>query len=42
MRDVKKSTNPDSSAVRTALWRALHVQIDAKPLILEDQIGLNW
>ena len=31
---------PDSTAVRTALWRALHVQADAKPYILEDEIGL--
>lgn len=41
MSNVKKSTNPDTSAVRTALWRALHVQIDAKPHILEDQLGLK-
>lgn len=32
---------PDSSAVRVALWRALHVQIDPPPHILEDQIGLR-
>ena len=31
---------PDSSAVRTALWRALHVEIDAPPHLLEDEIGL--
>ena len=31
---------PDSSAVRTALWRALHVQIDATPHLIEDEIGL--
>lgn len=37
----KNNTSPDSSAVRTALWRALHVQIDAKPHILEDEIGLR-
>ncbi|WP_316836866.1 class I SAM-dependent methyltransferase [Pedobacter nutrimenti] len=37
----KNHTNPDSSAVRTALWRALHVQIDAKPPILADEIGLK-
>lgn len=36
----ENNTSPDSSAVRTALWRALHVQIDAKPHILEDEIGL--
>ena len=31
---------PDSSAVRVALWRALHVQIDAPPHVLEDEVGL--
>lgn len=36
----ENNTSPDSSAIRTALWRALHVQIDAKPHILEDEIGL--
>ncbi|HKI46877.1 MAG TPA: class I SAM-dependent methyltransferase [Balneolales bacterium] len=34
-------TDPDNMAVRTALWRALHVQADAKPHILEDEIGLK-
>jgi methyltransferase (TIGR00027 family) len=32
---------PDNTAVRTALWRALHIQVDAKPHILEDEIGLK-
>ena len=32
---------PDSSAVRTALWRALHVFEDAAPFILEDTIGYD-
>jgi methyltransferase (TIGR00027 family) len=32
---------PDSTAVRTALWRALHVQVDAPPHVLEDEIGLE-
>lgn len=32
---------PESSAVRVALWRALHVQIDPPPHVLEDQIGLK-
>jgi len=31
---------PDSSAVRTALWRALHVEVDAPPHLIEDEIGL--
>ena len=32
---------PDNTAVRTALWRALHMQVDAEPHILEDKIGLK-
>jgi methyltransferase (TIGR00027 family) len=31
----------DSTAVRVALWRALHVEHDASPHILEDLIGLK-
>lgn len=31
---------PDSSAVRVALWRALHVQVDAPPHVIEDEVGL--
>src|SRR3954449_13222294 len=31
---------PDSSAVRTALWRALHVQLDAPPHLIDDEVGL--
>ena len=32
---------PDSTAARVALWRALHVQIDAPPHVLEDTVGLQ-
>ncbi|HEY2023518.1 class I SAM-dependent methyltransferase [Paraburkholderia sp.] len=32
---------PDSTAARVALWRALHVQADAPPHVLEDEIGLQ-
>lgn len=35
------NTAPNSSAVRTALWRGLHGLIDAKPLVIEDSIGLQ-
>jgi methyltransferase (TIGR00027 family) len=31
---------PDSTAVRTALWRAMHVQVDPPPHVLEDEVGL--
>src|SRR5579884_813671 len=32
---------PDNTAVRVALWRALHMQVDPPPHILEDEIGLR-
>jgi len=31
---------PDSTAVRVALWRALHVELDAPPPVLADETGL--
>lgn len=37
----KKIIEPDNTAVRTALWRAIHLQVDEKPYILEDVIGLK-
>ncbi len=37
----KKSITPNSTAVRVALWRALHVQVDSAPHVLEDEIGLK-
>lgn len=33
--------NPDNTAVRTALWRALHIQVDSEPHIFDDEIGLK-
>ena len=35
------TATPDSTAVRTALWRALHTEVDAPPHILDDRIGLQ-
>ena len=32
---------PDNTAVRTALWRALHVEADASPHVFEDTLGLQ-
>ncbi|WP_329460944.1 class I SAM-dependent methyltransferase [Streptomyces sp. NBC_01431] len=32
---------PDNTAVRTALWRAMHLQVDAPPHVVEDEIGLQ-
>ena len=34
-------TKPDHTAVRVALWRALHAQVDAAPHVLEDVVGLR-
>jgi len=31
----------DDTAVRTALWRALHVELDAPPHVLDDTLGLK-
>jgi methyltransferase (TIGR00027 family) len=32
---------PDQTAVRTALWRAIHVGVDAAPHVLVDEVGLR-
>ena len=32
---------PDNTAVRVALWRALHLRVDAPPHVLVDHIGLQ-
>lgn len=40
MRDEPKAA-PDSTAVRVALWRAMHVEMDPPPHVLEDEIGLK-
>ncbi len=36
-----RTVAPDSTAVRVALWRALHVEVDAPPHVLEDTVGLT-
>jgi methyltransferase (TIGR00027 family) len=38
---VDDVTGPESSAERVALWRALHVELDAAPHVLDDVIGLQ-
>jgi methyltransferase (TIGR00027 family) len=35
------SATPDSTAVRVALWRAMHVQVDSPPHVLDDVVGLD-
>lgn len=32
---------PDNTALRTALWRALHVLTDDKPYVIDDCVGLD-
>lgn len=41
MEQNKEIGEPDNTAVRVALWRAMHVQIDAPPHIIEDEIGFK-
>jgi methyltransferase (TIGR00027 family) len=36
-----RAPGPDETAVRVALWRALHVQLDALPHVFEDELGLR-
>ena len=40
MDDVRTAA-PDGTAVRVALWRAMHVQVDPPPHVLEDELGLR-
>jgi len=35
------SAAADSTAVRTALWRALHVLVDPRPHVFSDEVGLR-
>jgi hypothetical protein len=37
----KQIVAPEHTAVRVALWRALHVQIDTEPHVMTDEIGLK-
>ncbi|WP_326622449.1 class I SAM-dependent methyltransferase [Streptomyces decoyicus] len=37
----EQDEGPDSTAVRVALWRAMHVQVDSPPHVIEDEIGLQ-
>ena len=35
------TAGPDSTAVRVALWRAMHVEVDPPPHVFDDVIGLR-
>jgi len=37
----KEIEAPDNTAVRVALWRAMHVEVDPPPHVLVDEIGLK-
>jgi methyltransferase (TIGR00027 family) len=37
----KQTVAPEPTAVRVALWRALHLQADPPPHVFEDEIGLK-
>jgi methyltransferase (TIGR00027 family) len=37
----ERAPTPDDTAVRVALWRAMHVEVDPPPHVLEDEIGLK-
>lgn len=36
-----RSVKPEATAARVALWRAIHVQVDASPPVFNDTIGLQ-
>ena len=38
---IRPGPQPDATAVRVALWRALHVLVDAPPHVVDDLIGLQ-
>lgn len=38
---AERTAAADSTAVRVALWRAMHVQVDPPPHVLDDEIGLR-
>jgi methyltransferase (TIGR00027 family) len=38
---VRSEPAADTTAVRTALWRALHLLVDPPPHVLEDDVGLR-
>lgn len=41
MSAAKAGAAPDNTAVRVAQWRALHLEVDAPPHVLDDTIGLT-
>ncbi len=39
--DGTQTAGPENTAVRVALWRAMHMQVDPPPHVLEDEVGLQ-
>jgi len=39
--DNEQMVAPDNTAVRVALWRALHLEVDAPPHVMRDEVGLQ-
>lgn len=37
----EQAVAPDHTAMRVALWRALHVEVDSPPHVFEDEVGLK-
>jgi methyltransferase (TIGR00027 family) len=37
----KNAIAPEDTAVRVALWRALHIEVDSAPPVLADKVGLQ-
>ncbi|MET8873053.1 class I SAM-dependent methyltransferase [Nocardia sp. NPDC004604] len=38
---MQQIIGPESTAERVALWRALHIELDQSPHVLEDEVGLR-
>jgi len=38
----EQTAAPETSAVRVALWRAMHVELDPPPHVLDDEIARTW
>jgi methyltransferase (TIGR00027 family) len=38
---TEEPAGPESTAVRVALWRAMHVEVDPAPHVFEDEVGLR-
>ena len=38
---MSSTFTPDSTAVRVALWRTLHLEVDQKPHVFEDSLALK-